>query len=259
MDRKGIHPGVIFGAIVAIIAIIAGGVYWLRREPPAPAELAAPAPRSLPSEADGDSPSPPQELLPPIDASDPLVRTVVRELSSHPRLLTWIASDQGLVRTFVAAVEQIAEGKSPREQLAAFTPPQGFEAAVDDTAGGMVAAPRTSARYDVVVDILTAVDSDSAGLAYQRLRPLFAEAYREIGRQGSDFDETLARAIDELMAVPAVDRPVLEATVEGYRYRDPGLEALSPAQKHLLRTGAANVRRVQAKLAELRAALDLPR
>jgi hypothetical protein len=39
------------------------------------------------------------------------------------------------------------------------------------------------------------------------------------------------------------------------RYADPALEALTPAQKQLLRTGPRNVRLVQAKLRELQAAL----
>jgi hypothetical protein len=43
-----------------------------------------------------------------------------------------------------------------------------------------------------------------------------------------------------------------------YEYADPKLEALSPAQKALLRMGPRNVPRVQAKLRELAAALRSP-
>lgn len=261
MDQKGLHPGIIFAALIALAVAVAGGVYWLRSSRhdlatgPETGRPRAEAP-SYESDDTGSVPSA-SELLPHLDDSDSLVRTVVSALSSHPRLVSWIASEEGLVRTFVAAVDQVAEGESPREQIVGFAPPRGFEAAVDDGVGALVPAPRSTSRFDLLVGIFTAIDSDSAALIYQRLRPLITEAYREIGRLDADFDQTLMRAIAELMAVPIVDRPVLEATVEGYRYRDPALESLSAAQKQLLRTGAENTRRVQAKLAELSQALGL--
>jgi hypothetical protein len=43
-----------------------------------------------------------------------------------------------------------------------------------------------------------------------------------------------------------------------WRYEDPGLEDLSPAQKQLLRMGPANVRRVQRQLRALAQALGIP-
>ena len=61
--------------------------------------------------------------------------------------------------------------------------------------------------------------------------------------------------------------PILEADVPVkrvvravvvYEYADPRLEAMTPAQKALLRMGPRNVPRVQAKLRELAAALGLP-
>lgn len=261
MDQKGLHPGIIFAALVALVAAVVGGVYWLRSDRDDPLdglEIDRPSVESPSRDAEArDSVPSTSELLPPLDESDSLVRTVVGALSSHPRLVSWIASEEGLVRTFVATVDRVAEGESPREQIVGFAPSRGYEAAVDDEAGGLVPAPRTASRFDLLVSIFTAIDSETAALTYQRLRPLVTEAYREIGRSDADFDRTLRRAIAELMAVPIVEQPVLEATVEGYRYRDPALESLSAAQKQLLRTGPENTRRIQAKLAELSRALGL--
>jgi hypothetical protein len=172
-------------------------------------------------------------------------------------LLAWVGADEDLTRTFVAGIERVAQGKSPRTQMAVLAPEGGFQAAADGV-GGLVATPESFARYDLIADIASAIDTEAVALAYQRLRPLLNEAYREIGPQGADFDRALARAIAVLQQVPIVDSPALEATVEGYRYRNPELEALSPAQKHLLRMGADNVRRLQAKLAALAAAIGLP-
>ena len=41
----------------------------------------------------------------------------------------------------------------------------------------------------------------------------------------------------------------------GFRYADPRLEALTPAQKQFLRLGPRNVQKVSGKLREVRAAL----
>jgi hypothetical protein len=45
--------------------------------------------------------------------------------------------------------------------------------------------------------------------------------------------------------------------VLAFHYADPDLEALSPAQKALLRTGEQNVARIQAKVRRLADALGL--
>jgi hypothetical protein len=78
----------------------------------------------------------------------------------------------------------------------------------------------------------------------------------DLGHPGGGFRRALDKAIGALLAVP-----VLPADVEllphavGFRYADPKLEALTPAQKQFLRIGPRNVRLVQGKLRELAAAL----
>jgi hypothetical protein len=101
---------------------------------------------------------------------------------------------------------------------------------------------------------------DSRGLArlYRKLEPLLDEAYRDLGYPDGRFREPLAAAIRSLLATPVPpERVALAPAVESYRYADPRFEQLTPAQKLLLRMGQRNVRRVQAKLRELAAALGL--
>jgi hypothetical protein len=50
----------------------------------------------------------------------------------------------------------------------------------------------------------------------------------------------------------------LEPHAIGFRYADPKLEALTPAQRQFLRIGPRNVRLVQGKLREFAAALAAP-
>lgn len=76
---------------------------------------------------------------------------------------------------------------------------------------------------------------------------------------GRSLEQSLAQAIGRLTRVEVPRGPV-ELTPKGalYAYADPRLEALGAAEKHLLRMGPDNMRKVQAKLSELSAALGLP-
>jgi hypothetical protein len=56
---------------------------------------------------------------------------------------------------------------------------------------------------------------------------------------------------------PTGDIELEERTVATFAYADERFESLSDAQRHLLRMGPDNVRRVQEKLQELREALLL--
>jgi len=73
-----------------------------------------------------------------------------------------------------------------------------------------------------------------------------------------DFDDTLVRAMAELLETPVVDGPILlEQKVLSYAMTDPALEALSPAQKQLLRMGPKGVQVVHEKIGQLAAALGI--
>lgn len=272
-------------ALVVLLVLLAGaGVwYWLRSPDGSDATIRGgdlgetPPARAAPADSAPD--------LPPLDASDALVRDLVAGLSSRPRLAEWLATDR-LVRRFVGAVVSVAAGTSPRDELGFLGPDGAFEvrgsgaggdgaAADDEPATGEAAGDRPAAaadrvavvdpasydRYDPVAATFASLDTRGTAGTYRRLRPLFQEAYRELGFSEGSFDGTLARAVENLLAVPVPDGPVeVVPAAEGtdWVYRDPALEGLSPAQKHLLRMGPENVRRVQAKLRELAGALDLP-
>ncbi len=80
-----------------------------------------------------------------------------------------------------------------------------------------------------------------------------------MGYPEEDFDKTLTVAIVELLKVPVVEGEILlEATVASYKMADPELENLSEAQKHLIRMGPENVRKIQAKLRKIGLALGIP-
>lgn len=192
-----------------------------------------------------------------VDQSDPRTRELVGLLSNEPELRRWVATE-GLIRRFTAAVSNIAEGESPRAVLPFLAPQGAFQIAQRD--GKTIIAPESFARYDAVARVLTSLDTQATVNTYKALKPLFDQAFAEIGRTGQRFDETLARAIQRMLdtPVPQGDIEVVDTPGMNYAYAAPELEQLSAAQKHLLRLGPANARAIQTKLRELQGALGLP-
>lgn len=217
---------------------------------PAPAADAALAPTDGLSETD----VPP---LPPLAESDSRVRSVAARLSSRPELIAWLASDD-LIRRIVAGVDAIAQGESPAEQAPASMRPKGrFE--VVDSGSGPIAAPSSSARYDLLTEIALGLDGDALVRAFRELAPLLEEAHRDLGSSNTTFDAAIRRAIFELLSTPTVTgQPLLEPLDPGYGYVDPALEELSEAKKQLLRFGPANASRLQAKIREIALRLGIP-
>jgi hypothetical protein len=241
--------------VLAVIAAAAAG-WWLfrdRAEEPAPPPVEA-----LPAEVPGPATEEPVEdpTLPALDASDRFVAEAIRRLSSRPELTRYLATE-GLLRRFVAAVDNVSQGVSPRPNLPELIPGGGYRVSVHG--GAILPDPASYRRYDALTEVFVSIDTEGAARLYRRLHPLLEEAYRELGYPEGDFDATLERAIDHLLATP-VPPPAPElvpAGVGGHAYADPRLEGLSAAQKHLLRTGPRNQRRLQAKLEDLAGALGL--
>ena len=63
-----------------------------------------------------------------------------------------------------------------------------------------------------------------------------------------------------LLKTPVIDDPVRIEPLggTGYGFADPQLEALTPAQKHLLRAGPRNVRTIHSSLRAIAVALGIP-
>jgi hypothetical protein len=186
------------------------------------------------------------------------VRDLASRLSADARFAAWLAA-RDLVRVFVVAVEDVADGGSPRAPLAFLAPQGPFK--VTKARGRLVIDPQSYARYDAVADVLASLDASACAAVYKRVEPLLDAAHREQGHLEGGFSKTLATAAARLLATPVPGdevavRPVQRATLV-YALEDEGLEALSPAQKHLLRMGPRNGRRIQAKVRELVRALGL--
>jgi hypothetical protein len=199
----------------------------------------------------------PEIPLPPLDETDTLVRTLAAGLSSHPLLVSWLATD-GVLRRFTVVIDNIAYGQPVRKQLTEVTPAGSFRVA--GRGGVLRADPRNYARYEALTGAMESIEPVRAAQMYSMLRPRLEEAYLELGR-GVSFDRALEQAIIALLQAPPIrgDETLVPAKPVGYAFTNPQLQALTPAQKHLLRMGPAHAPRVQAKLRDIALALGIPR
>jgi hypothetical protein len=248
-------------AILGILAAVAALYYFVfMKKPAAPARAAAaPAESVAPAEAEKPAAGPEGEPLGfpavALGESDPIVRQFAAALSANPDLAKWLLT-KDVIRKFVVSVDNVANGLSPRPHIDFFSPAGGFR--VSRTRTGTVIDPASYARYDPVVGVVQSLDATAAARLYRAVDPLLQEAYNELGYPGVDFDDTLVRAMAELLETPVVNGPILlEKKVLSYAMTDETLEALSLAQKQLLRLGPKGVQAVHDKIRELAAALGI--
>jgi hypothetical protein len=246
-------------AVALLLAAIAAAVYFAwaaRRRPAAPPEQAASTTNRVdrPAQPLGGEAEP--IVVPPLDESDPVVRELVRRLSTHPQVLAWLTTDR-LIRTFAVSVTNVAEGGTPAAHVRVLRPRESF--AVVEVGGNVYADPKSYQRYDALAQAVESIDATGAAKLYATLKPRLDEAYRELGYLDTPFDAAVERALVRLLKVPVNDREIpVEPRGIGYGYRDERLESLSAAEKQLLRMGPANARRVQTKLREIALALGIP-
>ena len=251
--KKGLFPRAL---VIFLILIVAGALYYflvLRRAGKGP-EKGEPPPAALAKDAGLPAPS---DIIPQppvaLDNSDDLVRQLAKEISSHPRIGLWLQG-KDLIRRFVAAVDNIANGLSPRAHIDFFIPPGDFVALKKGNV--LIADPEGYGRYDTVADVFVSLDVKQCVSLFRALKPLCQEAYRDLGYPDQDFEQTFLKAIIELLQTPVVEGDVvLEKAVLNYVMTDPELESLSDAQKHLLRMGPESVGAIQAKMREIAVAL----
>jgi hypothetical protein len=243
-------------AVVVILGLAVAGWYLLRGDS---AEESLPAPEPTATVA---PPPPTPDLASQLSerlrgvtlaTSDAAIRQLAAELSARPELAKWLANDD-LVRRFVAAVDNVADGANPKTHLDFLRPSGAFQ--VEDQGGRITIDPRSWARYDHIAGVVNSLDTAGTVALFRELEPLMVGAHREIARPGTSFRQRLDQALDRLLAVPVPSTPVeVQPKVVTYTYVDPDLESLSPAERQFLRMGPANVRMIQAKLRDLRAAL----
>ena len=194
--------------------------------------------------------------IPLLDQSDPIVRELVRKLSSHSRVTAWLATD-GLIRNFTYVVANVADGRTPANLVRPLRPSTGFR--VTERGEELSMNPQSGTRYTPLAQAVASIDAAGAAQLYSTLKARIGDAYDEIAEPGTMFDATLERAIVLLLKTPIPEEPFrLVPKGIGYAFADVKLEGLAPAQKLLLRMGPENARIIQTKLRAIAMALGIP-
>ena len=189
-----------------------------------------------------------------LNQSDPAVRELIAAAQVPGPLLEW-SRQKELLRSLVAAVDNVAQGQSPSAQLAFLAPEQKF--AVREINGSLSLDPRSYRRYDGLVNVFMSIPDETLIFWYKKLLPTLEIAYKELGYPEISFSQRLRQAIEQLGQVPLIYGDVLlERKILCYAFADVNLEDLSQAQKHMLRLGPQNVARIQKKLRALAARLQ---
>ncbi len=248
-----------------VLALVAGlTLFWLFSSrgpvtvPQREASSEGPAVATTPSPTEEPEPGPeePEIVLPALSESDAFVRDALGALSQHPGLASFMLTDE-LVRKIVAAVVNIAEEENPARHFPYLAPEEKFE--VVQRSRELFLDPRSYHRYNVLAAAFASMDAAGLVSVYRSSKPLVDEAFAELGYPDQQFEDVLNEAITILLETPVVeDRIALRGDSVNYTFVSPRLEALSPAQKQLLRTGPDNTKKVQSKLRELAEALALP-
>src|SRR6185295_18559518 len=176
---------------VAVLLAAAGAAAYFAfawRPRPAPQPTSAPTAAAQPAPSLGGTAEP--VAIPPLDASDAIVRTLVRALSESPAVATWLSTD-GLLRNFTVVVTNIADGATPAKHLRTLRPSSPFE--VIERRGIASIDARSYDRYAVIADAVASIDPAGAARLYATIKPRAEEAHRELGFPDRSFDRTMQR------------------------------------------------------------------
>jgi len=125
--NKVMLAGIVF--IVLIVLAIAIYYFFIQDrggEQPTAEEVVE---QTLPSTSEEEKVVSEEEEVEPLQVdlnkSDPVIRDLIKEITSNPRLENW-AKTNDLVLKFVAGIDNIANGQSPRAQVDFFNLSEGF-------------------------------------------------------------------------------------------------------------------------------------
>jgi hypothetical protein len=244
----------IVGAVL-VVAIAVGIWYRYFYASPAPATAPAaqqPAP-APPPETGPANPLPPETsptALPALNDSDQIVADSIAGVLGHATVAQFLVP-QNIVRHIVVTVDNLSR-KKVAVDLRPVKPTPG-QTAVTTQGDSIMLSEANFERYTPLVHAVQAADVKSLAVVYQRLYPLFQQAYEDLGYPGKYFNDRLIEVIDDLLAAPEVPAPIaLTQPKVMYQFADPSLEARSSGQKLMIRMGPANARIIKTKLREFR-------
>jgi hypothetical protein len=118
--------------------------------------------------------------------------------------------------------------------------------------------PLSYVRWDSAVGALTSISPTDAAQLYVNVKPLFDQAFIELGHPAGDFDTAIVAAIGMLDDTPTLkEDPQLLRRSNYFEHENPALRSIPPVQKQFLLIGPDNRRKVMAWLRQFAASLEL--
>jgi hypothetical protein len=118
--------------------------------------------------------------------------------------------------------------------------------------------PASYHRWDAPTSALVSLSPTDLAQVYVTLKPLFDQAYQDLGHPGGDFDQAIVKAIETLNETPRLTAaPALLVKPGYFEHDDPALKALLPVQRQFLLVGSDNMKQTLAWLRRLASSLEL--
>lgn len=169
-------------------------------------------------------------------------------------LLGTLASSQHPLELTAALVDALGRGIILRKMLPSDPLKQAFS--VEQQGDKLFMSTDSYRRYDSFTDAIAGLNIGVMVETFHTLRPLYKEAFEQLGLDPNDFDNAVIRTLDMILATPEIVEPIAVQTKSVvYVYADPALEGLPAVQKQLLRMGPDNTRRIKQKAQSLREGL----
>ena len=169
-------------------------------------------------------------------------------------IMSKLMSNEHPINVSAAFIDGLGRGVILKKLLPGDPPKQAFSVVEEDEV--IYISPSSYQRYDSYTDILTALDSKRLVSSFHALRPIYEQAFQYLGLDPGDFDNTIIRALDQVLATPEIIEPIaLQPKSVVYIFADPALENLPPVQKQLLRMGPDNISRIKQQARALREGL----
>ena len=214
--------------------------------------------------ADADSTAPPAQtggdqieltevsLVNPMDGDSMLRRELAA--TGTDAIMSKLMNNEHPINVSAAFIDGMGRGVMLRKLLPGDPPKQAFSVVKEGE--GIYISDSSYQRYDSYTDTLTAIDSTQLVNAFYALRPMYEQAFQYLGLDPQDFDNTIIRALDQVLATPEIREPIaLQPKSVVYLFADPTLENLPAVQKQLLRMGPDNVSRIKRQARALREGL----
>ncbi|MDG1733092.1 MAG: DUF3014 domain-containing protein [Thalassotalea sp.] len=203
-------------------------------------------------------------ILPELDQSDEHVKAGVAAMSWRKELLTLLVTDD-LIRRVVVFTDNFAQGDVAYSHLPLEPLPEHFaanqnepEASAPAIADTFVMAGDNELRYKQYIELLHSFEPKALADYFNENKPLFEQAYAELGYGDKPFEQALQQALNRILDIQLVntEQALVRPSVV-YKYQQAELEQLPAADKFLLRLGKENLLQLKAIALELNNQLQL--